>query len=94
MAREVTQAPRGADDRESLFDGNFYLAQYADVKASSMNPLQHSQQYGWHEGRDASAQFSTTKYLAAYSDVKNSGVDPLEHFLANGQAEGRSAFNV
>jgi len=49
---------------------------------------------GWHEGRDASAQFSTTKYLAAYSDVKNSGVDPLEHFLANGQAEGRLAFHA
>jgi len=57
-----------------------------------VDPYQHYLAYGWKEGRDPSAQFSTAKYLAAYSDVKAAGVDPLLHYVEYGKAEGRAAF--
>lgn len=80
MAREVNEPPRGADDRESLFDGNFYLTQYADVKASGMDLLQHYQQYGWHEGRNPNAFLDTSYYLSHNPDVKAAGMNPLQHY--------------
>ncbi len=66
----------------------------SDVAAAHVNPLLHYEQYGWHEGRDPSAQFSTNTYLAAYSDVKAAALDPLLHYVQYGPAEGRTAFNV
>ena len=36
--------------------------------------------FGWHEGRDPNAFFSTGIYLSANPDVKAAGVDPLAHF--------------
>ncbi len=59
-----------------------------------MSPLLHYEEYGWHEGRDPSAQFSTHKYLDAYADVKNAGLDPLLHYVVYGQGEGRTAFTA
>lgn len=64
------------------------------MAAAHVDPLLHYEVFGWKEGRDPSAAFSTSKYLAAYSDVKQAGMDPLLHFVLFGQAEGRSAFTV
>lgn len=64
------------------------------MAATHGDPLLHFEQYGWHEGRDPSAAFSTNKYLAAYSDVRVAGADPLLHYVQYGQAEGRTAFSV
>jgi hypothetical protein len=63
-----------------------------DFKAAGINPLDHYNQFGWHEGRDPSVAFDTTDYLSHYADVANAHVNPLSHFLANGIHEGRSAF--
>lgn len=41
-------------------DPSYYLANNPDVAASGMNPLQHYLQYGWHEGRNPSADFKRT----------------------------------
>jgi serralysin len=57
-----------------------------------VNPLDHYNNFGWHEGRDPSAGFDTTSYLAAYPDVNAAHVNPLIHYLASGIHEGRSAF--
>ena len=56
--------------------------------------MKHFEQYGWHENRNPSAQFSTARYLAAYSDVRAANTNPLQHFLVYGQTEGRTAFAV
>ena len=60
------------------------------MAAAHINPLLHYETYGWKEGRDPSAAFSTSQYLATYADVKAAGVDPLLHYVAYGQSEGRS----
>ena len=62
------------------------------MAAAHVNPLEHYNQFGWHEGRDPSVGFDTTAYLAAYADVAAAGVNPLAHFLHFGIHEGRSPF--
>jgi serralysin len=59
------------------------------VAAAGVNPLLHYDQYGWKEGRDPSALFSTNGYLAANPDVAAANTDPLRHFLTYGLYEGR-----
>lgn len=75
---------------DPLFDDAYYQANNLDT--SLLNPLQHYERYGWHDGRDPSAAFSTTKYLAANADVKAAGIDPLLHYVEYGKAEGRAVY--
>ena len=69
------------------------VAAYTDVAAANVNPLDHYDQFGWHEGRDPSVDFDTTAYLAAYPDVAAAGTNPLTHFLQFGDDESRSPFS-
>jgi hypothetical protein len=62
------------------------------VAAAHVDPLTHYETFGWKEGRDPSAVFSTSRYLAAYNDVNAAGIDPLLHWVLFGQTEGRKAF--
>ena len=55
-------------------------------RAANVNPLDHYNMFGWHEGRDPSVAFDTTSYLAAYPDVAAAGVNPLQHYLQFGDA--------
>lgn len=71
------------------FDSQYYLAVNTDVAAAGVNAYNHYLQYGWTEGRNPSAWFSTTGYLTAYGDVKAAGMDPLEHYNQYGWHEGR-----
>jgi len=54
---------------DAFFDTRYYLAHNPDIAAVRIDPLEHYERYGWHEGRDPSAQFSTNKYLAANSVI-------------------------
>ena len=74
---------------EPDFDAAYYLAHNADVKAAGVDPLQHYLTYGWKEGRDPNAYFSTRYYLAQNADVAAARVNPLEHFEYYGWKEGR-----
>ena len=69
-----------------------YLATHADVAAAHINPLDHYNAFGWHEGRDPSLGFDTQSYLAAYTNVAAAGVNPLTHFLMSGMHKGRVTF--
>ncbi|GJD47283.1 hypothetical protein AFCDBAGC_5176 [Methylobacterium cerastii] len=62
------------------------------MRAAGVNPLNHYDTSGWHEGRDPSAYFDNELYLARNTDVARAGIDPLTHYLTSGQAEGRQAF--
>ena len=57
-----------------------------------INPLDHYNNFGWHEGRDPSLDFDTTSYLAANPDVAAAHVNPLVHYFEFGFAEGRQTF--
>ncbi len=72
-----------------LFDVEFYLENYPDVKDDGMDPLKHYYYHGWKEGRNPSNSFNTNFYITTYPDVKNAGINPLFHFVRYGKKEKR-----
>ncbi len=76
-------------DGAPLVDDLFYLAANKDVLAAGQDADAHYAQYGWTEGRDPNALFSTAGYLAANADVRAAGRNPLEQYDQAGWKEGR-----
>ncbi|PSJ48365.1 hypothetical protein C7I36_00655 [Zobellella taiwanensis] len=79
----------------SLFNGDWYLAQYPDVAADKQfatNPALHYLKCGGFEGRNPSPQFNSRDYLDANPDVAAAGFNPLYHYLRFGQAENRPLY--
>ena len=73
-----------------LFDAQWYLASYDDVRAAKTDPAVHYLKFGAAEGRDPGPYFATRYYLRVYPDVKHSGTNPLVHYLTWGLTEKRS----
>jgi hypothetical protein len=72
-----------------LFDRDWYLQQYPDVKESEIDPYHHYLRHGAREGRNPNPRFDTDWYLSQNPDVRESGLNPLVHFFYHGAAEGR-----
>ncbi|MGA7386138.1 MAG: hypothetical protein WBW81_16015 [Methylocella sp.] len=72
-----------------LFDREWYLEQYPDVRAGELDPYDHYLRHGAAEGRDPSPLFDTSWYLQQNPCVKDSGENPLVHFYSVGAKEGR-----
>jgi Ca2+-binding RTX toxin-like protein len=77
------------DDGSPQVDDLYYFVHNPDVAATGMDADDHYAQFGWKEGRDPNAWFSTKGYLAANPDVASGSINPLAHYLSNGAAEGR-----
>lgn len=75
--------------RSGLFDAEYYLAQYPDVKQSGVDPLRHYLLHGGFEGRNPSQWFLSDFYLAENQDVYRHRVNPLLHYIQRGDKEGR-----
>jgi hypothetical protein len=80
---------RGRIKSLDLFDENYYLIEYPDIRNSSMNPLDHYIYQGWREKRIPSTKFDGNYYLRRYPDVRESNVNPLVHYVLHGESEGR-----
>src|SRR5215207_9770275 len=80
-----------ADDNDNnpTVDDLFYALGNLDVSAAGVDPDAHYANFGWREGRDPNAFFSTVGYLAANPDVKAAGINPLDHYNQFGWKEGR-----
>ena len=76
--------------KHDLFDEEWYLNAYPDVKSSIVNPLTHYIKQGYKENRNPSASFNTKFYLNNYEDVKKSGLNPLIHYALYGIKEKRT----
>src|SRR4029453_12209927 len=63
-----------------LADVLFYFSRYPDVWNAHVDAEAHYNTFGWHEGRDPSAFFSTVIYLSANTDVQAAGANPLTNF--------------
>lgn len=85
----------------NIFDENFYLSSYPDVKAAVDNKqissgLEHFQRSGLTEGRTlVSPYYNEETYLQKHADVAAAVADGslksgLQHYIQNGEAEGRS----
>ncbi|MFC5552841.1 glycosyltransferase [Methylobacterium iners] len=62
----------------SLFDEEWYLRKYPDVRTSDAGPLAHFCEHGMYEHRDPGPNFDTRRYLNALPEA---GLDPMPPFL-------------
>ena len=76
--------------KSQLFDEEYYLSTYPDVKESGIDPVRHYVRNGVREGRNPSAFFDTKFYLDTYQDINQSGVNPLFHYILHGVRERRN----
>lgn len=78
-----------------LFDAEWYLATYPDVRADegfAQAPHEHYLRHGGFEGRNPCPEFESAYYLEQYPDVAEAGMNPLVHYLLHGRQEGRRIF--
>ncbi|MES3674768.1 glycosyltransferase [Halomonas elongata] len=71
-----------------LFDWDWYLAEYADVAASGVNPLLHYLRHGGDELRDPGPGFDTGHYVSQDPEIRRSGMNPLVHYVREGARRG------
>ena len=62
-----------------LFDNQWYVNKYPDVKASNMDAVEHYVKFGAREGRNPGPNFDTRKYLEKHPELEKTGVNPLVH---------------
>ena len=72
-----------------MFDKNWYLAQYPEVKESDGDPILHYYHEGEKKNYQPSAYFSPKFYLDKNPDVKQANMSPLVHYIRHGETEGR-----
>lgn len=72
-----------------LFDTDWYLRKYPDVRKNKLTALEHYLSYGWKLGRNPSEDFDTNYYIKSNSDALTSGLNPLLHYIRSGKNEGR-----
>jgi len=77
-------------DESGLFDRKWYIAEYPDVGALGMDPVEHYLRLGARLGRNPGPGFDTLHYLGINQDVAAVGVNPLLHYIRDGRKEGRS----
>ena len=76
--------------QSGLFDADWYLRQYPDVRDRGADPARHFLNWGLRDGRDPGPGFSTMHYLRLYPDVRAAGINPVIHYLTAGWDEKRS----
>ena len=88
-------------DYSHVFDAEYYLNTYADLKAAFGNDekkaFQHFLKYGMREGRQGNAAFNVHSYIYMYADLRkafgNDLVKYYQHYLRYGRREGRITFD-
>jgi glycosyltransferase involved in cell wall biosynthesis len=75
-------------DQSGLFDTDYYLNKYPDIKRAGIDPLKHFIEYGWKEGRNPNALFDTKYYWESNCEVNKTGLNPIIHFINFGWKEG------
>lgn len=91
IAGRAKRRPRADLIRASyLFNADWYLDHYPDVRDAGTDPALHYLIHGGIENRDPSPSFSSAWYLDTYEDVRAARINPLFHFLTHGRFEGRT----
>lgn len=87
--RQVTRAVHmGRLKIPALFDAQWYLAQYPDVKKSNMHPYVHFWLFGWYQGYQPMPLFDIHWYVMNYPYFNDNWANPLEHYESIGQYNG------
>lgn len=79
------------ENLRELFNEDYYLSTYSDVKQARVHPYLHALFRGFQENRNLSEHLETAHYHALYPDVKKAGINPVLHYALYGRKERRSA---
>lgn len=69
--------------KSGLFDQEYYLKEYPDVRNADTDPLMHYINNGWKEGRNPSPIFDTENYIESNPVVRQKNINPLIHYIRN-----------
>src|SRR5262249_30850971 len=75
------------NDGNPLVDDLFYYSKNHDVWNAHVSADDHYNAFGWHEGRDPNAFFSTDLYV--WTNPASAGLNPLTHYASSGWQNGR-----
>ena len=97
-AQTSTGLVRNGINYSPVFDANYYLNRYADLKkafgSNQSYAFNHFLQFGMKEGRQASANFNVAAYRARYADLRaafgGNLVSYFQHFILHGLSEKRN----
>lgn len=78
----------GRYDPRPLFDAEWYLEQYPDVRRSGVDPVEHYRRVGAKEGRSPRPLFDAKYYWRQHPESLLECVDPLRHYLKFGWKRG------
>lgn len=70
-----------------LFDEEFYLSTYQDVKNAGVDPVKHYVKSGSKENRNPSSDFDTKFYVNENPSVKYLDTNPLVHYITQGREQ-------
>ncbi|UZF91299.1 class I SAM-dependent methyltransferase [Bosea sp. NBC_00550] len=73
-----------------LFDRDYYLNAYDDVRLSGMDPIAHFVRFGFVELRNPNSTFDTASYLLKNRDVMDAKINPFIHYILYGKRENRA----
>lgn len=68
-----------------LFDAEWYLKTYPDVRAVGVDPLKHFVKHGHMERRSPGPRFDSQKYVSENPGLDLAGLSPFEHYLKHGR---------
>ena len=63
-----------------LFDKEWYINKYSDVRKSGIDPYFHYLKYGWKEGRNPSESINGGNYLRSYQYLLKLDINPVEFY--------------
>ncbi len=75
-------------ESSELFDEEFYLETYDDVKYTLKRPAYHYVSRGYIEGKNPSRYFDNNYYLYKYPEVREAEICPLYHYITEGRDQG------
>jgi hypothetical protein len=75
---------RDTDLIRSEFDPHYYRERYPDIGAGNIDPLGHFCAFGWQEGRNPAAWFSTSLYQNFYPRIEG---NPFVHYITEGRVK-------
>lgn len=76
-----------------IFDPDWYLSLYPDVRNSKVSPFEHFIQYGFKEGRSPSPAINAEYYKERYLSPRNISSPALLHYLNKGRHLGYTINN-
>ncbi|WP_321805329.1 class I SAM-dependent methyltransferase [Burkholderia sp. BCC1993] len=75
-------------ENSELFDANWYITQYDDVRHSGLSAAVHYAIVGGSDHRNPSNRFDARWYVAQYPEVTTAQMNPLVHYELQGKREG------